>query len=951
MKIIIYGLYELGLLYIKENKGLDILAFADDSPKVNSFRGYPVINIDQIKSHNYDKVVIAVQKWTDHKMEGYLDEIAKIIEKLKSVGIPYDKLITSRPYFISIDLGINTFAEHIITRNYILRELGITLRKNNVPGSVAECGVGRGFFASVINEVFFDKTMYLFDTFKSFNENDLVHESKDVIKRVKECKTMYGDNSLVGADVAISHCPHKDRCIKKVGNIPETFKELEKESFAFVNIDVDLYAPTLAALRFFTPRLSKGGVIWVHDYNGPWHGVKKAVEEFALECEFTLLPVGDKLSVALIPKYSKPKVSIIIPSLNAACYIRECLESVINQTLKEIEIVCVDAGSNDGTLEILHEYTLLDNRIKLIISKKKSYGFQMNLGLDAATGKYMGIVEADDFVTYDMFKILYNKAEKNNVDFVKADFFEFTTPKNCSVRKIYKKIAVQDMFYNRVYKPGNHPEAIKFIPYTWSGIYNIDFLRHFKIRHNETPGASYQDIGFWFQTFCHAKRIYLLDKPLYMYRCDNPDSSIKSWEKVDEIVKEYAFVLDFLNKDNHLNKSYMPVYYYKKYRSYIFAYNRIADKFKTNFSKVFHEEFKNDYEKGILDTSLFTKAERETLMQIINDPSIYYKSSTTLVSVIIPVYNEIQYISKCLDSVLSQTLNDIEVICVDDGSTDDSLAILGEYEMKDSRILIIRQVNCGAGIARNNAINNAAGEYISFMDADDWYPESDILEALYAKAKQNNVNICGGSFSEFYDGILKTEYKGIWSKYTFQNEGIISYRDYQFDYGFHRFIYKRDFLIDNQLHFSNYRRFQDPPFFTSAMICADIFYAVSKVTYCRRAGYKEIQWDLLAITGVLNGIIDNLELSITHQLPDLHKFTVERLRRFISQEAFIGHSAFGNPELSALLARADELASHPLRKKKRSLASIFRRGYRCYKNQGFICTIKLTMKKWRFLWK
>jgi len=304
MKTIIYGLYEVGLFYIKENKGLDVLAFADDFPKENTFHGYPVISINQIENHDYDKVVIAVHVWTDYKLEGYLDVITKIIEKLKSVGIPDNKILTSRPYFTYKDIEIKTFEEFIITRNHILKELGVILRKNNVPGSVVECGVGRGFFASVINEVFFDKTLYLFDTFKSFNESDLIFESKDVVKRVKECKTMYGDNSIVGADVAISHCPHKDRCILKVGTIPETFKGLENESYAFVNIDVDLYAPTLAALRFFSPRLSVGGVIWIHDYYGPWQGVKKAVDEFALECEFTLLPVGDKLSVALIPLQS-----------------------------------------------------------------------------------------------------------------------------------------------------------------------------------------------------------------------------------------------------------------------------------------------------------------------------------------------------------------------------------------------------------------------------------------------------------------------------------------------------------------------------------------------------------------------------------------------------------------------------------------------------------------------
>ena len=319
-----------------------------------------------------------------------------------------------------------------------------------------------------------------------------------------------------------------------------------------------------------------------------------------------------------------------------------------------------------------------------------------------------------------------------------------------------------------------------------------------------------------------------------------------------------------------------------------------------------------------------------------------------LVSVIIPVYNARQYMCECLGSVLSQTIKDIEVICVDDGSTDDSLAILREYEAKDSRVRVLCQKNSGAGPARNNAIDNTTGEYIAFMDADDWYPVPDVLEALYSKAIQNNVNICGGSFSEFRDGEIKTEFQGMYSKYSFQNEGIMSFREYQFDYGFHRFIYKRDFLIDNQLYFPDYRRFQDPPFFVRAMICAKVFYAVPKVTYRFRAGHKEIQWDFEKINGLVSAIIDILELTVEHQLPVLHKIMVERLNHFTCKKPFIENATFDNLELMALLKKANALIDIDIlnkTKKKRSLPSILRGGYQCYKDHGLIYTIKLAKVK------
>lgn len=118
----------------------------------------------------------------------------------------------------------------------------------------------------------------------------------------------------------------------------------------------------------------------------------------------------------------KPLVSVIMPSLNVVKYIDECIQSVLNQSLKEIEIICVDAGSTDGTYERLKEYETNDSRVRVILSDKRSYGYQVNLGIKESNAKYIGIVETDDYVDENMFDILYNRAEDNNLDFVKADF-------------------------------------------------------------------------------------------------------------------------------------------------------------------------------------------------------------------------------------------------------------------------------------------------------------------------------------------------------------------------------------------------------------------------------------------------------------------------------------------------------------------------------------------------
>ena len=115
-------------------------------------------------------------------------------------------------------------------------------------------------------------------------------------------------------------------------------------------------------------------------------------------------------------------------------------------------------------------------------------------------------------------------------------------------------------------------------------------------------------------------------------------------------------------------------------------------------------------------------------------------NSNIKVSVVMPIYNEEEYLRPALDSVIDQTLRDIEIICIDDGSTDGTLDILKEYQQKDERIRIVTETNAGPAIARNNGIRRARGEYIAFLDADDFF-ELDMLEKMYDEAKTHDLDI------------------------------------------------------------------------------------------------------------------------------------------------------------------------------------------------------------------
>ncbi len=220
----------------------------------------------------------------DYLYIGVLTYYKQVLALLKELGIPADKIIGRY-------VEIPTYAriECLKSIRLLLEEDGIT------NGAVAELGVYRGEFAKEINKVFPDRTLYLFDTFEGFAEQDCDTEVKKGY--AEQNRAGYFSNTTEAMVMDKMEYPSMCRICK--GFFPESTKGVEGE-FCFVNLDADLYAPTLAGLDFFYPRMVKGGVILVHDYfSKAFHGVKDAVREWCDKNGIGYLPIGDTLSIAI----------------------------------------------------------------------------------------------------------------------------------------------------------------------------------------------------------------------------------------------------------------------------------------------------------------------------------------------------------------------------------------------------------------------------------------------------------------------------------------------------------------------------------------------------------------------------------------------------------------------------------------------------------------------------
>lgn len=309
-----------------------------------------------------------------------------------------------------------------------------------------------------------------------------------------------------------------------------------------------------------------------------------------------------------------PLVTIIMPSLNVGKYIEKCLTSVLVQSLKDIEIICIDAGSTDGTLEIIRKYAESDSRIIIINSDVRSYGYQVNVGIKNAGGRYIAILETDDWIASDMYETLYNVAVKNELDYAAADFdyvYELKNNELCFQR--YRQFSKNSNMYNSVLLQEDINKLRTSDYLLWKGIYDKEFILKNKMLLHESPKAAYQDMGFLQQVKTYAKRAMYLDKSFYRYRMGRADSSTCSLEGLKFYMNEFLWInneLKLLEDMSDIQKAY---YYHTMSASFYYKYTELLIKLKWNYKderlsvpyQWFANQLKNEIKKGLLIEQIY----------------------------------------------------------------------------------------------------------------------------------------------------------------------------------------------------------------------------------------------------------------------------------------------------------------------------------------------------------
>ena len=502
---------------------------------------------------------------------------------------------------------------------------------------------------------------------------------------------------------------------------------------------------------------------------------------------------------------NNPKISIVLPSLNVVSYIEQCLDSVINQTLSDIEIICIDGGSTDGTFQILKKYENNDSRIKVISSDIKSYGHQMNVAISMAKGEYVGIVETDDFIELNMYEELYKLSDGGKIDIIKGNFYHLddSKPKNSNLRVDESK---QDI-PSSAFKVFEAPNILNGHPSIWAAIYNRKFLNDNSIRFIEASGGGWVDNPFLFESFFASKSIRYINTPLYYYRESNPDSSSNNLVDLSLPMERMINNLDVFNKYDITNENLIVALYVRIFWHIKDVLSNIDLKNQKNIVYPFIKNIFNRLNVDIIKNRLNKEYVElyEEYIPIVNDCNnqiinVNSPRNNIKISILMPFYNSEDVIEKAILNVIKQSLDDIELICINMESSDSSLDILNKFSQDYDFISIYNFGHINISDALNYGIKISNGDYIAFLDVDDYFVDDDSLEKMYDFASNNELNAVTSNLSQ--DKSID-----ISSPINFDiisENKIFPPEEYGIPFALNKNIIKKNFLIYNNIFFTDF---------------------------------------------------------------------------------------------------------------------------------------------------
>ncbi len=652
---------------------------------------------------------------------------------------------------------------------------------------------------------------------KTLESNNVLHTVKEQLKAIEALRNKLSQRNVADDITAVALCNSIGDCIECVQH-----NTIEESSFREVRTILASYIKTLPGTLWNpTFKLLKIAQQNITDGNSPKQISHEAMPFFHAES-------------------THPKVSIVVPIHNQEEYLNQSLHSLTTQSLEDLEFLCINNDASEQSLAIYNEYAAIDKRFRLFSKLDTSLGDSINLCIQNARGKYLSILKSIDYVLPEMYERFYSIANRKSLDFIKGNFYRFTTDMNGTECLRLRHLSDDNSYYGSIVNTSTDDRTFSFAMGTCSSIYSMNFLKRWHIQYSRSSEDILQDDAFCFQILARATRAQFIKTPFYMSRCDNSASSFTSSDKIHAIAQEYEYIYNWLHSKPNLYERYETIYWYKKLDNAYSTYLQIPLAAKTEYAKRIYDEFAKPFVQGKISRQLSGEVRWKFLAELIDNPKAFAKKIR--ISIIMPIYNAERYLHETLDCLVHQLNNSAELICVDDGSTDSTSKILAEYADRFEQFTVITQKNTGAGAARNVGMAYAHGEYLMFLDCDDIY-EPDLIRTAYetAYSQQSDV-VVFNSNDYFEDTHVYRKTKGNIRTELLPAECPFNSKDIYYDV-FRAFIgwpwdklFRADFIRANGIKFQEQRTTNDLLFVFSAIIRAERISTINTVlAHHRRA--------------------------------------------------------------------------------------------------------------------
>ena len=409
-------------------------------------------------------------------------------------------------------------------------------------------------------------------------------------------------------------------------------------------------------------------------------------------------------------------ISIVVPIYNVEKYLRECLDSISEQTYKNFECIMVNDGSTDSSQQIAEEY-LEDSRFTLINQSNKGLSGARNTGIShiREESTFVSFVDSDDYIYPDFLETLIEHIE-DDVDIIEGmiEYFHDEIKVDNVSHNFEKKVLLTKD--DKLGELALNELRVSVFPKLFrKSLLTEDFF---------PEGWIFEDLAVVPELVSHSRKWIKLPKVIYGYgiRPNSITTKEFSEEKLD-VFKIFGKYDLFFKDESDVTKLLV-----EKIKYLHLNYHDIEFVPENNHYKQLYQQ------------------EKQKLLSKIAD----YESKA-LISIIVPIYDVENYLRQCLDSIVSQTYQNFECLLINDGSPDSSADICREYVEKDSRFRYFEKENGGVSSARNLGIEHSKGEYITFIDSDDWV-ESDYVETLYDELIKENADIAVSTYKRFEMG-------------------------------------------------------------------------------------------------------------------------------------------------------------------------------------------------------